>query len=225
MPRTPRGIVEGMIYHVLNRGNSRQVVFHNACDYRGFLKLMEDGKKNYAIDIFAYCLMPNHFHFVVRPRIEDHLSKWMHWITNTHVKRHQIYYQTSGRIWQGRFKSFVIQQDNHLLTVLRYAERNPVRANLVPSAIDWPWSSFRARMATASNSVIDSPPIDLPYDWEDFVNQPLTEKELEEIRLRVNRQIPYGNKVWHKKICKELGLDPVFRLKGRPKKKKGRRDR
>jgi putative transposase len=220
MPRTSRGLQDGLIYHVLNRGNSKKVVFHNACDYRGFLKLIEDSKKNYALDIFAYCLMPNHFHFALRPRIAEHLSKWMHWLMNCHVQRYRIYYQTSGHIWQDRFKNFIIQQDEHFLKVLRYVERNPVRANLVPSAKDWPWSSFRGRMKNASNSIIDIPPIDLPNDWGEFVDQPLTEKELESIRYSVNRQAPFGSQKWKKKMCKELGLEHTLRPKGRPKKKR-----
>ncbi len=219
MPRTSRSLYDGLIYHVLNRGNSKKVVFHNTCDYRGFLKLIEDSKKNYTIDIFAYCLMPNHFHLVVRPRIAEHLSKWMHWLMNSHVQRYRIFYRSSGHIWGDRFKNFVIQQDEHFLTVLRYVERNPVRANLVPSAKDWQWSSFTGRMRKAPNSIIDIPPIYLPNDWGEFVDQPLTEKELESIRYSVNRQAPFGSEKWKKKICKELGLEHTLRPRGRPKKK------
>jgi putative transposase len=220
MPRNPRNFQDGFIYHVLNRGNSKKVVFHNTSDYRGFQDLIEDSKKNYEIDLFAYCLMPNHFHFVVRPRIAEHLSKWMHWLMTNHVQRYRIFYQSSGHIWQNRFKHFIIQQDEHFLKVLRYIERNPVRANLVPSAKDWQWSSFRGRMKKISNPIIDIPPIDLLNDWSEFVNQPLTEKELESIRYSVNRQAPFGSVKWKKKICKELELDHTLRPRGRPKKKK-----
>jgi putative transposase len=219
MPRNPRNFQDGLIYHVLNRGNSKKVVFHNSCDYRGFLKLIEESKKNYAIDIFSYCLMPNHFHFVVRPRIAEHLSKWMHSLMNSHVHRYRIFYQSSGHIWQSRFKHFIIQQDKHFLIVLRYVERNPVRANLVPSAKDWPWSSFRERMKKEPNSIIDIPPIELPNDWGEFVDQPLREKELESIRYSVNRQAPFGSQKWKKKMCKELELEHTLRPRGRPKKK------
>jgi putative transposase len=220
MPRNPRNFQDGLIYHVLNRENSKKVVFHNTCDYRGFLKLIEDSKKNFAIDLFAYCLMPNHFHFVLRPRIAEHLSKWMHWLMTNHVQRYRVYYQSIGHVWQNRYKHFIIQQDDHFLTVLRYAERNPMRANLVPSAKDWPWSSFKERMKNAPNSIIDIPPIDLPDDWGEFVDQPLTDKELESIRYSVNRQAPFGNARWQKRMCRELGLEHTLRPRGRPKKKK-----
>jgi putative transposase len=220
MPRGPRNLQDGLIYHVLNRGNFKSVVFHNSCDYRGFLKLIEDSKENHTIDMFAYCLMPNHFHFVLRPRIAEHLSKGMHWLMNNHIQRYRIIYQSSGHIWQDRFKQFPVQQDKHFLTVLRYVERNPVRANLVPSAKDWPWSSFKLRMKNEPNSIIDIPPIELPNDWGEFVNQPLTEKELESVRYSVNRQAPFGSEKWKKRISKELGLERTLRPRGRPKKKK-----
>jgi putative transposase len=140
---------------------------------------------------------------------------------NIHVQRYRIFYQSTGHIWQNRYKHFVIQQDEHLLIALRYVERNPVRANLVPSAEDWPWSSFRERMKNTSHSIIDVPPVELPNDWGEFVDQPLTEKELQSIRYSVNRQAPFGSDKWKKMICKELGLEHTLRPRGRPKKKKG----
>jgi putative transposase len=219
MPRNPRNIQDGFIYHILNRGNSKKVVFHNTCDYHGFLQLINDSKKDYAIDIFAYCLMPNHFHLVVRPRIADHLSKWMHRLMINHVQRYRMFYQSSGHIWQNRFKHFIIQQDRHFLTVLRYVERNPVRANLVPFAKDWKWSSFRERMIGAPQALIDFPPVELPNDWNDYVNRPLTEKELECVRDSVNRLAPFGSEKWKKKMCLELGFEHSFWKRGRPKRK------
>lgn len=220
MPRNPRNFQNGFIYHVLNRGNSKKVVFHNTTDYRGFLKLIEDSKKDYAIDIFAYCLMPNHFHLIVRPRIAEHLSKWMHKLMVNHVQRYRIFYQSSGHIWGDRFKHFIIQQDEHFLIALRYVERNPVRSNLVPSAKDWMWSSFRERMKRTSNSLIDISPVELPNDWGEFVDRPLTEKELESIRYSVNCQFPFGSEKWKKKMCKELGLEHMLKQKGRPARKR-----
>src|SRR5205085_655128 len=89
-------------------------------------------------------LMPNHYHLVVQPAAEGDLSRWMHWLQNTHVRRYHQHYHSSGHVWQGRFKSFPLQEDEHLLTVLRYVERNPVRAKLVRLAERWRWSSARA---------------------------------------------------------------------------------
>lgn len=137
MPRIARGLVDGFVYHVLNRGNGGQKVFHKDQDYEAFIDLMKKAKARYAIKIFAYCLMPNHFHMVVVPIQAEELNKGMQWLMTSHVRRYHRRYGTSGHIWQGRFKSFIIQEDNHLLTVLRYVEGNPVRAGLVNSATDW----------------------------------------------------------------------------------------
>lgn len=220
MPRKPRNFQDGFIYHVLNRGNSKKVVFHNTNDYQGFLTLIVDSKKDYSIEIFAYCLMPNHFHLIVRPRIADHLSKWMHKLMIGHVQRYRIFYHSSGHIWGNRFKHFVIQQDEHFLTALRYVERNPVRAKLVASAKDWKWSSFRERMKRAPNSSIDISPVALPDDWGEFVDRPLTEKDLERIRYSVKCQFPFGSEKWKKKMCKELELECLLNQRGRPQKKR-----
>ena len=93
--------------------------------------------------VLGFCLLANHFHLVVWPHHDGDLSRWMHWVLNTHVRRYHKHYHSSGHIWQGRFKAFPIQEDAHLLTVLRYVERNPVRAQLVRQAQQWTWSSAR----------------------------------------------------------------------------------
>ena len=91
----------------------------------------------------AYCLMPNHFHLVLRPRADGDLSRFMQWLLTSHVRRYHRHYHSSGHVWQGRFKAVPIQDDEHLLTVLAYVEANPLRARLVPKGTDWLWSSLR----------------------------------------------------------------------------------
>jgi len=221
MPRVNRGLSDGLIYHVLNRGNRREKVFHKDKDYWTFLELIKEAKKHYPIDIFAYCLMPNHFHIVVRPCQANYLSKWMQWLMTSHVRRYHRHYKTTGHIWQGRFKSFVIQKDEHLLTVLRYVERNPVRARLVFSARDWLWSSHKERTGKELEKIVDNLPINLPADWSKYIDEPLTEKELEGLRQSVNRRSPFGNVKWQKNISQKLGLEHTLRPRGRPRKEIG----
>ncbi|BFU92124.1 MAG: hypothetical protein NTAFB01_33110 [Nitrospira sp.] len=127
MPRIPRGSSAGYAYHVLNRGNGGATVFHKDADYAAFLDLLGTAKVRHPIKIFGFCLMPNHFHLVIAPKIGDGLSPFMQWWLTSHVRRYHRHYRSHGHVWQGRFKSFPIQQDGHLLTVLL----NPVRANLV----------------------------------------------------------------------------------------------
>ena len=219
MPRITRGFVDGFIYHVINRGNSKQGVFHKDSDYQAFINLMEEAKDIYPIKIFAYCLMPNHFHLVLLPTKAEELSKWMQWLMTSHVRRYHRHYGTSGHVWQGRFKSFIVQEDNYLLTLVRYVENNPVRAGLVNSAKDWEWSSHKETIGKKSRILIDEIPIELPKFRESYVNAPLTANELEALRQCVNRQSPYGSPLWQLDLCKKLGLESTIRPKGRPKKK------
>ncbi len=218
MPRITRGLRSGFIYHVLNRGNGKQVVFHKDQDYEAFIDLMVKTKAQYAIKIFAYCLMPNHFHLVVMPVQAEELSKSMQWLLTSHVRRYHRHYGSSGHIWQGRFKSFIIQNDNHLLTVMRYVEVNPVRAALVGSAKEWIWSSHRELIGEKSPFLVDKTPIELTQNWNRYVDEPLTEKELQNIRQSVHRQSPYGTLRWQVQVSKKLGLESTLRSRGRPKK-------
>jgi putative transposase len=139
MPRTARFVVANYCYHVLNRGNKKAPFFHESADYVQFLALLELAQQRLDVPILAACLMPNHFQLVVRPRRAEDLGLWTHWAFTTHVRWHHAKYGTTGRLWQVRFKAFLIQQDHHLLTVMRYVERNALRANLVERAEDWKW--------------------------------------------------------------------------------------
>lgn len=107
--------------------------------------------------------------------------------------RYHGHYQTSGHVWQGRFKAFPIEGDSHLLAVLRYIERNPLRAGLVARAQDWLWSSLRERSQARADGFVDPGPVALPEGWVEWVNQPQTDGELERLRASVNRGVLYGS--------------------------------
>ncbi|UCC39536.1 MAG: transposase [Candidatus Aminicenantes bacterium] len=218
MPRGARGLSEGSIYHVLNRGNGKQEVFHKDQDFVVFIRIMKEAKKRYPLNIFAYCLMPNHFHIVLKPNRANHLSNWIQLLMTSHVRRYHNHYQTNGHIWQGRYKNFIIQRDEHLLTVLRYVEANPIRAGLVSSARDWLWSSHNERICDEIDGIVDNPPIDLPSDWARYVDEPLRYTELGKLHQSVNRQSPYGNAEWQREMIVQLGLQHTIRPRGRPKK-------
>jgi putative transposase len=110
---------------VINRGNARAEVFHEDEDLEAFVRIMGEASIRVPMRVVAYCLMTNHFYLVLWPRADGDLSRWMHWLLTTHVRRYLGHYRHSGHVWQGRFKAFPIQQDEHLLTVVRYVERNP----------------------------------------------------------------------------------------------------
>lgn len=170
------------------------------------------------LKILAYCLMPNHFHMLLMPSKGRELSQWMQWLLTSHVRRYHRHYKSSGHVWQGRFKSFIVQEDDHLLTVIRYVERNPVRAALVGAAKDWTWSSHPERSGSKPGILLSELPIELPSHWQNYVDTPLTDKELEKIRRSVIRQAPYGNPDWQKQICEGFGLRSTINSRGRPRK-------
>jgi len=196
MPRTSRTIVAGQCYHLINRGNNRSRIFHDSGDYAAFLALMKRSQNRCGLSILAYCLMPNHVHAVVRSNADLDVTRWTHWLFSTHVQQHHAQHHTTGRIWQGRFKACLIQQDRHLVTVIRYVERNPLRAGLVSRAEHWPWSSLQWRLTNVGQVHLAQTPVGLPGNWAEFVNRPQTLGELNELRACVNQQRPFGDRKW-----------------------------
>lgn len=216
MPRTLRASRGGICYHVMTRGNARAAVFLDAADYAAFVALLRRAQSVRPVELFAWCLMPNHVHLVVRPAADGDLGVWMHWLLTTFVRHHQRRYASVGRIWQGRFKAFPIQQDVHFLTVLRYVERNPVRASIVSSCRQWPWSSTPDRDSRRADGLLSPSPVPLPDDWAGLVDAPLTQAELESIRGCAARDRPFGEPAWVRGAAERLELLGTLRPRGRP---------
>jgi putative transposase len=169
------------------------------------------------IRLLAYCLMPNHFHFVIWPYKDGDLSRWMQWLLTAHVKRYHHEKGTSGRIWQGRFKAFPIQQDRHLLTVMRYVERNPVRANLVKRSAEWRWSSLSDRERAIVQAIQSVSPVTKPPNWVALVDEPHSQLEIDALRHCRHKNKPYGSDTWVSVTAKRLGLESSLRGPGKPK--------
>ena len=181
---------------------------------------MHQANERTPMRLLSYCLMPNHFHLVLWPKLDGDLSKWMQWLTTSHVRRYHRHYDSSGHVWQGRFKSFPIQDDNHLLTVMRYVERNPVRAKTIPvrKAQNWNWSSVGTPPKDTIVPEIDSRPVKRRKDWLGWVNKPLTDDERDTMQRCIARGQPYGEDNWKSKTAKKLGIESSLRPRGRPKK-------
>jgi putative transposase len=220
MARRPRISLGGYCYHVLNRGNGRNEVFHKDGDYAAFTKLMKEANERISMRLLSWCLMPNHFHLVLWPENDGDLSKWMQWLTTAHVRRYHKHYDSSGHVWQGRFKSFPIQDNDHLLTVMRYVERNPVRAKTIPvrKAQNWKWSSIGCPPKDTTIPVLDHGPVKRKKNWLDWVNQPMTDAERDALGVCINRGQPFGNEKWKSETAKELGIESSLRPRGRPRK-------
>jgi len=204
----------------MNRGNQKARVFHSSADYAAFLEYMREAQDRLELPVLALCLMPNHVHLVVRPRRDGDIAPWVSWLFTTHVRRHHRKYGTTGRLWQGRYKACLIQQDHHLLTVLRYVERNALAANLVARAEDWRWGSLNWRTTDFVPLPLAPAPIDLPKWWTEFVNQPMTAAELLAVRESVNRQRPFGAPEWAQVAAIRTGMEQSLAPIGRPRRKR-----
>jgi putative transposase len=221
MPRCRRELVDGSFYHVLNRGNRKQKIFYDVVDYSTFLKYASNALDTFPVKIFAYCLMPNHFHFLVRADHSANLSKWVHSLGTRYALLFHHKHETTGHVYQGRFKSFMIENEDHLNRVTRYVERNPVQAGLVPSSYDWKWSSNYERTRNRRFLLCDEEFRTERSNWTAYVDTPLAESDIFRIQNCIKREAPFGNEEWVEQTCKRLGLEKTIRPQGRPKKKKG----
>lgn len=221
MPRRPRAATGGLVYHVLNRRVGRLSLFEKAADYAAFEKILEQVSDRTQTRIAAYCLMPNHWHLVLWPRHDGELSEVLRWITVTHTQRWHAHRQSAGTgpVYQGRFKAFPVQTDEHFLAVARYVERNALRAKLVVRAEEWQWASlWRREQGTPKLCTFLSEwPVQRPRNWVARVNQPETAAELEALRCSVQRGRPFGDDTWVERVAKRLGLESALRPRGRPK--------
>ena len=222
MPRPPRVVDGGLVYHVLNRANARMTIFETDGDYQAFEEIIADARQRIGTRLLAYCVMPNHWHLVVWPRVVGELSDFVGWLTLTHTQRWHAHRGStgSGHVYQGRFKSFPIESDEHLFTVCRYVERNPLRAGLVRAAEDWRWGSLRRRVHgnAAQRALLSDWPSVLPRGWLRMVNEPQTAAELSAVREAVLRGRPYGGENWVHQTVARLGLEITLRPRGRPRK-------
>ena len=212
-----------MVYHVLNRGVGRMRLFDDEDDYAAFERIMEETLALRPMRICAYCLMPNHWHLVLWPENDGDMSRFMQRLTVTHVTRWQQHKHEvgSGHVYQGRYKSFPVESDDCFYQVVRYVERNALRAGLVERAEEWCCSSLWRRLkGTAEDRTLLSDwPLTRPRQWRRLVNTPQTDAELESLRRSVKRGQPYGSEGWIERVVKKLGLESSVRARGRPRKK------
>jgi putative transposase len=221
MPRRPRLAIPGIAYHVLNRRVGRLPLFEKPSDYSAFEKVLQEAYKRTGFRLTAYCLMPNHWHLILWPRTDGELSEVMRWITVTHTQRWHAHRKSSGTgpVYQGRFKSFPVQTDDHFLTVAKYVERNALRAKLVGRAEHWKWSSLHrsAQKKPRPPEFLSEWPMERPKRWIELVNEPDRETELDAGRCSAQRGRPFGSEDWVHRIAKQFGLESTLNARGRPR--------
>lgn len=221
MPRPPRADVAEVIYHVINRANARARIFRQQKDYLAFMEIVQEAKEKFPIDILSMTVMPNHWHFVLKPKQNGGMSNFMAWLTMTHAQRWHAYYRTvgTGHLYQGRYKSFPVQTDEYFLQLVRYVERNPLRAKLVQRAEDWEWGSLwiRENGSTLQKNMLSPWPVSPGKDYLFIVNNFQSAFEEESIRHSIIKSCPLGDAGWAKRVAEEFGIESTLRRVGRPK--------
>ena len=206
---------------MLNRGNGRQLLFRKDADYAAFERILEQAVERMPMRVLGWCLMPNHWHLVLWPEADGQLSEFMRWLTVTHAQRLHAHRSdgAGGHVYQGRFKSFPVQEDHHFLVLMRYVERNALRAGRVERAEDWQWSSlWRRRYAKAAQQKILSEwPVRRPTHWLRIVNAEQDEAEEKAVETCIDRSRPLGSPKWLEKTIAAMGLEWTMRPRGRPR--------
>jgi|SRR3989339_772596 len=221
MGKVPRTDVAGLIYHVWNRGNAGGQIFLSEGDYGAFEKILAQAVEKTGMQVLAFCVMPNHWHFVLCPKEDGDLSIFLHWLTITHTNRWQASkgVEGSGHLYQGTYKSNICKDDKHFLQLVRYVERNALRAKLVDRAEDWRWSSgwLRHNGTDEQKKILSEWPIVVP-NYADILNDPQDKEEIEEIRNSIRRGSPYGEGGWREKMITKYSLESTIKSRGRPRK-------
>jgi len=220
MPRLARHAPGGLVYHVLNRANGRLRLFKKDDDFLAFERVFLEAHRRVPIRVLDWCVMSNHWHLVLWPREDGELTSFMRWLTLTHAQRWKHAHDAvgHGHLYQGRFKSFPIEQDEHLLTVLRYVERNPMRAKQVQRAEAWRWGSCFARQNKSHPlfALLGDWPVDRPSRWLAMVNKEQADAEEKSIVEHIQRGRPFGSDAWIHRTASELELESSLRPRGRP---------
>ena len=220
MPRSLRSDTAGTIYHALNRGNARRKIFFKDEDYEAFERVVDEGLEKYPVDLISYQWMRNHWHMVLSPRQNKAMSAFLGWVTMTHTQRYHAHYKTTGygHVYQGRYKSFPVQDDGHFHVVCRYVERNALTAKVVKRAEDYRWGSLYNWIGGDSVIKLSPWPVKRLPRWMERVNQPLSKNENDAVKHSIVRGSPFGQEEWVNKIAKQDGLESTLRSRGRPKK-------
>jgi putative transposase len=227
MGRLARTVGDGLIYHAINRGNNRGDVLTDEADRIAFLEALAKTKERYPFRLFGYCLMTNHFHLLLRPEAGQSISRILQSLAVAHTWRYHKRHHTTGHVWQGRFKSPVIQDDSHLLVVLRYIEANPLRAKMIRDLADYPWSSFPCHCLGQEDPLLSPFP-----EWEELgrseaerrrrwrakVCAVQSEAELIKVRASLQSGRPFGTSDWTEQLAERLNIELIPRPRGRPRK-------
>ena len=192
MPRAPRIVVPGLPHHVTQRGIRRKTTFFNVADYLAYIALVRKYKRVAGVDIWTYCLMPNHVHMIVVPHYDDSLAKFFGPVHSQYAARVNAAHEWQGHMWQQRFYSTVMDEQ-HTLAAMRYVELNPVRAGLCASPDEWRWSSVCANLGLDSDELVSTDMTRTMVDnWHDYLGEAIPDEMLRSIRKSTRTGRPAG---------------------------------
>ena len=205
MPRVARIVVPGHPHHVTQRGNRRQQTFFEESDYLAYVKLLCELKVKTGVEIWAYCLMPNHVHFVAVPQNEQGLAKLFGVVNHRYARRINSLRDWRGHLWQERFHSCVMD-DAHLLMAVRYIELNPVRAGICIRAEDWRWSSVHAHLADRPDPLVTTAPMhERISNWRRYLSEECPPDSLDKLRALTETGRPAGDYHFLEKLEETTG--------------------
>jgi putative transposase len=220
MPRKARLVIPGYPHHVTQRGNRRQQVFFSASDYRAYLDLLVDFKGKAGVDIWAYCLMPNHVHMIAVPHRESSLADCFGTVHKRYADRINTDREWTGHLWQERFHS-VVMDEAHLLVAVKYVELNPVGARLCARPEEWRWSSTSVRLTGIPDQVLTLAPMyERISDWRAYLSQESDPQMLGALRKRTRTGRPVGDDDFIRGLEKMTGTRLRPKKRGRPRKSK-----
>ena len=223
MVRLARLVVPGLPHHVIQRGNRRQQTFFNDEDYAAYIELMADWCRERGVEVWGYCLMPNHVHLIAIPKSEDSLARAIGEAHRRYTRRINFREKWRGYLWQGRFASFVMDEP-HLLAAARYVELNPVRAGLVEDAAQWPWSSATSHLSGRDDRLVRvAPMLAMIADWRSFLDSAFldsatAEEELRDMREHGRTGHPLGDAAFVDRLEQTVGRVLRPKSPGRPTK-------
>ncbi|MGD0900924.1 MAG: transposase [Thermoguttaceae bacterium] len=218
MPRLARSVVPGLPHHVTQRGNRRQQTFFCDDDYTAYLELMSEWCAERGVEVWAYCLMPNHIHLVAVPQSEDGLARAIGEAHRRYTRRINFREKWRGYLWQGRFASFVMDEP-YLLAAARYVELNPVRAGLVGDAADWRWSSAGPHLSRRDDGLVRvGPMLAMVADWRALLDSAFAEDELRDLRAHSRSGCPLGDEMFVDRLERTAGRVLRAQKAGRPPK-------
>lgn len=226
MPRKARFYIPGVPAHIIQRGNDRQAVFYEDENYQQYKKWLHEGAELHGCKIHAYVLMTNHVHLLVSSKAKESIGTMMQYLGRRYVPYINKTYQRSGTLWEGRYKSCLIEAEPYLLACMRYIEENPVRAGMVKRPSEYVWSSYGFNALGLDDEFIKPHSIynglarnldDCRKAYRSLFSQSVPDLQLDEIRNTVQTGTPLVTKPFQEKIEKVLGRKVGHKVRGRPK--------